>query len=83
MNQIIFSSEIIFQDIQLQQQLLYKVLKKSESASLTTMWTILGFPLTSVVIPVWLLDDGTMPKVLQADETGNAPLCNVALQVEG
>ncbi|MFZ1520092.1 MAG: hypothetical protein WAU11_15040 [Ignavibacteriaceae bacterium] len=56
--------------------------KENESASLTTMWTILGFPLTSVIIPVWLLEDGTMPKVLQADETGNAPLCNVALQLK-
>ena len=56
--------------------------KENESASLTTMWTILGFPLTSVIIPVWLLEEGTMPKVLQADETGNAPLCNVALELK-
>jgi hypothetical protein len=56
--------------------------KENESALLTTMWSILGFPLTSVIIPVWLLEDGTMPKVLQADETGNAPLCNVALQLK-
>jgi hypothetical protein len=46
------------------------------------MWTILGFPLSSVVIPVWLLDDGTMPNILQADETGNAPLCNLALKLK-
>jgi len=56
--------------------------KEKESPSLTTMWTILGFPLTSVIIPVWLLEDGTMPSVLQADKTGNAPLCNVALQLK-
>ena len=56
--------------------------KENESASLTTMWTILGFPLTSIIIPVWLLEDGMMPSVLQADETGNAPLCNVALQLK-
>jgi len=57
-------------------------IKENESASLITMWTILGFPLTSIVVPVWLLEDGTMPKVLQADETGNAPLCNFALQLK-
>jgi len=57
-------------------------IKRGESVSLTTMWTILGFPLTSVVIPVWLLDDGSIPKILQADETGNAPLCNIALQLK-
>ena len=56
--------------------------KENESASLTTMWTILGFPLTSVIIPVWLLEDGTMPKVLQADETGNAPICDLALKLK-
>ena len=56
--------------------------KENESASLTTMWTILGFPLTSVIVPVWLLEDGTIPTVLQADETGNAPLCNVALKLK-
>jgi hypothetical protein len=56
--------------------------KENESASLTTMWTILGFPLTSVVIPVWLLEDGTLPKVLQADEKGNAPFCDLALKLK-
>lgn len=56
--------------------------KENESASLTTMWTVLGFPLTSVVIPLWLLDDGKLPKVLQADDTGNAPFCNLALQLK-
>ena len=56
--------------------------KRNESPSLTTMWSILGFPLTSIVIPVWLLDDGAMPNVLQADETGNSPLCNIAIQLK-
>ena len=56
--------------------------KENESASFTTMWSIIGFPLTSVVVPVWLLDDGTLPKVLVADETGNAPLCNLALKLK-
>lgn len=56
--------------------------KENESASLTTMWTVLGFPLTSVVIPIWLLDDGKLPNVLQADDTGNAPFCDLALQLK-
>lgn len=57
-------------------------IKANESADLTTMWAILGFPLSSVIIPVWLLEDGSMPKVLQADETGNAPLCDLALKLK-
>jgi hypothetical protein len=57
-------------------------IKEGEASALTTMWTILGFPLSSVVIPVWLVDDGSIPKILQADETGNAPLCNLALKLK-
>jgi hypothetical protein len=56
--------------------------KEGEASALTTMWTILGFPLSSVVIPVWLVDDGAMPNILKADETGNAPLCNLALKLK-
>lgn len=57
-------------------------IKENESPSLTTMWTILGFPLTSVTIPLWLTDDGLLPSILMGDETGNAPLCNLALQLK-
>ncbi|MCX8010170.1 MAG: hypothetical protein N3A61_03380, partial [Ignavibacteria bacterium] len=56
--------------------------RENESPSLTTMWAILGFPLSSVIIPVWLSDEGTLPKILQADETGNAPLCDLALKLK-
>lgn len=56
--------------------------KKNENPSLTTMWTILGFPLTSIAVPVWLTDDGSLPKILIADETGNAPLCDLALSLK-
>ncbi len=57
-------------------------IKENESPSLTTMWTILGFPLTSVTIPLWLTDEGLLPSILMGDETGNAPLCNLALQLK-
>ena len=54
----------------------------NESPSLTTMWTILGFTFSSIIIPVWLLDDGTLPSILQADESGNAPLCDLAFKLK-
>lgn len=57
-------------------------IKKNELPSLTTMWTILGFPLTSVTIPLWMTDDGSLPSILIGDETGNAPLCELALQLK-
>jgi hypothetical protein len=57
-------------------------IKDNEDPSLTTMWSVIGFPLTSIIVPVWLLNDGTLPSVLVADKNGNAPLCNLALQLK-
>ncbi len=56
--------------------------RPSESATLMTMWTALGFPLTSVVVPVWLLEDGSLPTILIADSSGHAPLCDMALSLK-
>ena len=49
--------------------------KKDESPDLTTIWTILGFPLSSVVIPTWIAGGDQLPKMLISDDSGNAPLC--------
>lgn len=57
-------------------------IREQESPRLTTMWTILGFPLTSVTIPVWITDNGSLPAILSGDESGNAPLCDLALQLK-
>lgn len=53
--------------------------KKDENPILTTMWTILGSPLSSVTIPVWMNPEQYLPKILVADETGKAPLCSWSL----
>jgi hypothetical protein len=57
-------------------------IKESESVTLTTMWTILGSPLTSVAIPIWLNDDNIYPSVMLADNTGNAKICNWSLDLK-
>jgi hypothetical protein len=57
-------------------------IKEEEDPSLTTMWSIVGFPLTSVIVPVWLLEDGSLPKILQADNSGNSQLSTLALQLK-
>lgn len=45
-----------------------------------TMWTIVGSPLTTVAVPVWLNKEKIYPSVLFADRTGmSAPLCNGSL----
>ncbi|MDR0824264.1 MAG: hypothetical protein LBN74_04170 [Prevotella sp.] len=56
--------------------------KEKEPVSSTTMWTILGSPLTTMAIPVWLNDDNIYPSVLFADETGNAKICNWSLELK-
>lgn len=47
-----------------------------------TMWTVLGFPPCSVVYPVWFNDKHELPSLLKSDETGNAPLCSMVLELK-
>jgi len=56
--------------------------RTGESPLLTTMWTILGFPLCSVAVPTWVSGGKKLPTVLTADKTGNAPLCTMALTLK-
>jgi len=55
---------------------------ESENADLTTIWTILGFPLCSVAVPTWVAGGSKLPKILVSDESGNAPLCQMALELK-
>lgn len=43
------------------------------------MWTILGFPLTSVALPAWI-SANELPKALEMQSDYTAPMCNVALK---
>lgn len=56
--------------------------KPSEAPEFTTMWTILGFPLSSVVVPVWLTESGVLPGILTAPAGQEAPLCHKALKLK-
>lgn len=56
--------------------------KKVETPRLTTMWTILGSPLTTVTIPVWLNKQNIYPAVLTADDSRNAKLCTWGLELK-
>jgi hypothetical protein len=53
--------------------------KENESPEYSTMWTILGFQLSSVAVPVWIAAGKELPKLLVPDSTGYASLCNKAL----
>ena len=54
--------------------------KPGENPQLAVMWSIVGFPLTSVTIPVFLVREAGLPQVLQMnDRINDSPLCNYSL----
>lgn len=54
----------------------------NESPALTTMWTLLGSPLTTIAVPVWLNPKGYFPRILLPDNNGNAALCEWSLNIK-
>lgn len=56
--------------------------KPGMSPDLATMWTVLGFPLTSVTVPVWVAGGKELPKMISMDKDSTAPLCRKALQLK-
>jgi acyl-CoA:6-aminopenicillanic acid acyl transferase len=46
------------------------------------MWTILGFPLTSVAIPTWITGGPNLPEAVAMDTNKHSPLCNAALKLK-
>jgi hypothetical protein len=44
------------------------------------MWTILGFPLTSVAIPTWIAGGTDLPKSVSMTKDFSSPICSAALQ---
>lgn len=53
--------------------------KSGENVDFTTMWTVLGFPLTSVVMPLWLCNKSDQPSLVMLNSEGVAPLCDKSL----
>lgn len=56
--------------------------RSGEPAEFTTMWAMLGFPLASVPVPVWLTLSGSLPGVTTAAGKGNAEVCDLALEMK-
>lgn len=56
--------------------------KPGENVEYTTMWTVLGFPLSSVVIPLWLCMGENQPSLVMLDNNNVAPLCDKAIQLK-
>ncbi len=56
--------------------------KKGESPEFTTMWTVLGYPFTTVAVPVWIKGGKDLPRIMMAEKNGNAPLCDMSLKLK-
>lgn len=53
-----------------------------EDPSGTMMWTLLGFPLTTVALPVWLTGGNDLPAVASMKDDFHAPLCDAAMTLK-
>lgn len=57
--------------------------KKGENPEFTTLWSAVGFPLTSIVIPSWIKSKDDFPEVMKLDKDLNdSPICNAALTLK-
>ncbi|MFK5957878.1 MAG: hypothetical protein QM495_03295 [Lutibacter sp.] len=57
--------------------------KKGENPEFTTLWSVVGFPLTSVVIPTWVKGGNDFPSVLKRnDKFNDSPICFAALELK-
>lgn len=55
---------------------------KGENPDKAMMWTLAGFPLTTVAVPVWVSAGKNMPAVVSMKENMHAPLCDAAMALK-
>jgi hypothetical protein len=56
--------------------------KPGENVEYTTMWTLLGFPLTTVLTPLWLCEAKNLPTLVALNNKDVAPLCDKAMKLK-
>jgi hypothetical protein len=56
--------------------------KEGEDKDMATIWTQVGFPNTSIALPVWVKGGKNLPKVLLADGKENCPLNAMAMELK-
>lgn len=56
--------------------------KPGEDPALTTLWTVLGFPVTTLVTPVWVAAGENMPSVTIGEKGVTAPINKKSLQLK-
>ncbi|MBI9067343.1 MAG: hypothetical protein JEZ09_08625 [Salinivirgaceae bacterium] len=56
--------------------------KPGEPVDLVTIWSMIAYPNTCLALPVWVRGGENLPKMLVENETGNAPLNDMALKLK-
>ena len=56
--------------------------RPDESPLNTIIWTIMGWPLTTIAMPLALLPSGKLPTLVSNDGTGHSRLCEMGLQLK-
>ena len=56
--------------------------RNGEDPQLTTFWSMISFPLTTVVVPVWITKDGQLPKICSAEKGKSALLGEYGLKLK-
>lgn len=57
-------------------------INKGENPLETTAWTMCGFPLTTVCIPIWLTKDKKLPKIVSRNTKGHSMICDAGLALK-
>jgi len=58
-------------------------IKVGQDPKLGTLWSNVGFPLSSMMIPTWVAGGKNLPKMAQLDETlKDSPVCYAALKLK-
>lgn len=57
-------------------------IKKGERPIETTAWTMCGFPLTTVCVPIWLTKGKQLPKIVSKNSKGYSMICDAGLALK-
>ncbi len=61
--------------------MLVKGVKAGENPKATVMWTVMGFPLTTVAVPVLMNAEKKLPNILSMKSDFHAPLCDAGMKL--
>lgn len=62
-------------------QLIHGV-NKGESPMETVAWTMCGFPITTVCLPIWLVPDVQLPKIVSRKADNHSMICDAGLDLK-